>query len=157
MSRLASLGIALLLVGLLVVGVGAAVHVRERQCQLLQTVNVTDITDVTDGTNSTNRMASANKPSDAPTALPRVAYADLSPEAREVFEEALAANQTVITKRGAIDPAVVTYEGERYLVEVGRGEDCSPFDPLTVQAPIAGGLGLVVVGAALARWRGPEG
>jgi hypothetical protein len=128
-SRLALVGVALLLVGLLVMGAGAAAHVDARKCQLTETVVVTPV-----------------------QAEPTTAYGDLSVSAQQVFDEALEAGQPALTRRGTITPGVVRYEGDSYRVETYHGDGCTPFHPLFVQAPLGGGLGLVVGGAVLARW-----
>lgn len=136
MVRLALLGVALLVVGLLAAGAGVAAHVQGRQCELVQTVTV------------------AEGAADAPADLRRVDYADLSPAARAVFDEALAAEGSVLASRDGIDPAVVTREGRSYRVRVSRRNDCAPLDAGTVRLPVAAGAALVVAGAALIRGRG---
>lgn len=136
-TRWTYLGLALLAVGFLTSGAGAATHLHEQQCQAVQFVTVTDTTDSTVG-------------------YPRVAYEDLSMEEQRVFESALTDDGQVLTRRGIIDEQVVTYEGDDYLVRTRSDGGCTPWHPTRVVVPLGGGLGLVLVGGALTRGRDPN-
>lgn len=138
-TRWTYLGLALLAVGLLTAGVGGATHVDEQRCDAVQFVSVLEA-------NATNVSTAGYE---------TVAYADLSASERQVFRGALAQEGQVLTKRGAIEEAVVTYEGDRYLVRTASESGCTPWHPTRVVAPLGGGLGLVVLGGALTRGRDP--
>lgn len=129
------MGLVLVAVGLLTAGVGGATHVDERRCDAVQFVAVVN--------------ASGANVSTA--GYDTVSYGELSPGERQVFRSARAANGQVLAKRGAIEDAVVTYEGDRYLVRTATESGCSPWHPTRVVAPLGGGLGLVLVGGALTR------
>lgn len=138
-TRWTYLGLALLAVGLLTAGVGGATHVDELQCDTVQFVSVLNA-------NATNVSTAGYETVD---------YGDLTPSEQQVFRGALSENGQVLTKRGAIEETVVTYEGDRYLVQTAAESGCTPWHPTRVVAPLGGGLGLVLVGGALARGTDP--
>ncbi|WP_435194890.1 hypothetical protein [Natronomonas sp. EA1] len=138
MTRRALLGIAVLVCGLLLAGVGAAVHLDAQQCRLVEFVSVTPA------------------PENASTELPERAFSDLSTTEQSVFRSALSAGGDaeaagVLTRRGNIEPALVTYEGTEYLVRVGRESGCGdPRGPLVV-GPVLAGVALVGVGLGISK------
>lgn len=134
-SRRTFLGIALLVAGLLLVGVAAAGYVDGQRCRLTQEVGV----------------------GEAPNATgPVTSYADLSEPAQRVFAETRAAESPAITRQGVIDSGLVRYENETYRVVVHRRSGCSPSHPLYVETPLGVGAAAFVVGVALARGRGGD-
>lgn len=132
-------GLALLAVGLLLVGVGGATHVDQQRCQSVQFVSVTN--------------ASAANLSTA--SYETVDYETLSNDEQQLFRAALAENGQVLTKRGAVDEMVVRYRSDSYLVRTSADTDCTPWHPVRVVAPLGGGLGLFLLGVALTRGREP--
>ncbi|WP_255149028.1 hypothetical protein [Halorarius halobius] len=135
-TRWTYLGLAMLAVGFLAAGSGAATHLHEQQCQGVQFTTVTPV----NGTNATAGEA--------------VAYRSLSETEREVFREALAADGQVLTRRGALTEGVVSYDGQRYRVRTRTDRGCTPWHPTRVVGPLAGGVALLVVGTLLTRGRG---
>lgn len=135
-TRFTYLGLVLVVVGLFAAGAGAATHVEERQCGTVQTVVVVPAANATVGED-----------------VPRVNASELPATERRVVESALDRGGTVLTKRGAIDPMVVRYRGNRYAVRVGRGSGCEPFDRKRIVAPAVAGLALFGAGTALVRGR----
>lgn len=138
MTRRALLGIALLVCGLLSAGVGAAVHLDAQQCRLVEFVSVTPAGEV----NASD--------------LPERSFSALSANEREVFRSALRAGGDreaagVLSKHGSLDPALVSYEGEEYLVDVTRARDCGDPDGPLVVGPVLGGVVLVGAGLAISR------
>lgn len=138
-TRWTYLGLALLAVGFLTAGVGGATHVEEQRCDTVQFVSVVD----------------ANATNVSTVGYETVAYADLSASEQQVFLGALSEEGQVLTNRGAIEEAVVVYEGDRYLVSTAAESGCTPWHPTRVVAPLGGGLGLVVVGGAFTRGLDP--
>lgn len=148
-TRWTRLGLVLLVVGLLATGSGAATHLHEQQCQTVQFLQVTAVANgtATDGT-------TAAAASDEGYAVP---FERLSATERSVFRSALAADGPVLVRRGALEVDVVRYEGDLYRVRTSADAGCAPWHPRRVVAPLAGGLGLVALGAALTRGRSPGG
>lgn len=134
-TRWTYLGLALLAVGFLAAGSGAATHLHEQQCQTVQFTTVTPA----NATNGTTTEA--------------VDYGTLSTAERQVFREALAADGGVLTRRGVLAEGVVSYEGQRYRVRTRTDRGCTPWHPTRVAGPLAGGVGLLVVGTLLTRGR----
>lgn len=136
-TRWTYLGLALVFLGLVAAGAGAATHVDERRCSTVQTVVVVPADEVAVGED-----------------VPRRNFSELSKTERQVFKSALNQEGTVLTKRGVLGPMVVRYEGERYAVDVGREADaCEPFDRERVLVPLVGGLVSFGVGTILVRGR----
>lgn len=134
-TRWTYLGLALLAVGLLTAGAGAATHVDEEQCRSTQHVSVAPVNEAADAAGNAT------------------AYENLSPAEQDVFRQALEAGGGVLTSRGVIDPGTVRYENRTYAVHVARDRDCAPFHPRRVLVPAVGGLALVAVGLGFTRGR----
>ncbi len=119
---------ALVVAGLVLVGVGASGHVRGRLCEETTVVGVT------------------------PTAAdPDVAAADLPPADRAVVATAVAENRTGLAGDvGIANGTVVAYEGAAYRVRVGSPRDCAPAHPVRVRLPLGLGGAAVVAGGLAA-------
>lgn len=119
---------ALVVAGLLLLGVGASGFVRGQLCQESTYVGV------------------------APTdASPTVAYEDLTPADRAAVEDALAENRTVLGGDvGLANGIVVGYQGEAYRVAVRSPADCAPRHPTRVQLPLGLGATAVLAGGLAA-------
>lgn len=137
LTRWTYLGLALLVAGLVASGAGAATHLHEQQCRAVQFTSVTPVNATTAGT-----------PTDA-----TVEYDSLDATARQVFREAMAADGQVLTRRNAIDPGVVRYDGDRYRVRTRADRGCAPWHPRRVVTPLGAGGVLVVIGTLLTRGR----
>lgn len=131
-SRRTSLGIALLVAGLLLVGVAAAGYVDGQRCRLTQEVGVAQASDATGQVTP---------------------YSELSEPAQRVFAATLEAESPALARQDVIDPGLVEYENETYRVTVHRRSGCSPLHPLYVETPLVVGATAVAVGVVLARGR----
>lgn len=151
-TRWTRLGLVLLAVGLLAAGSGAATHLHEQQCRTVQFLQVTA---VENGASPVGTAVDGTAAAATPEDGAAVPFERLSPAERSVFRSALAADGPVLVRRGALDADVVRYEGDRYRVRTAADTGCAPWHPRRVVAPLAGGLGLVALGAALTRGRSP--
>lgn len=119
---------AVVIAGVLLVGVGASGYVRGELCEegtLLDAV-----------------------PTDADAT---VRYADLPPADRVVFEAAVADDRTLLAGDVTLgDGTVVAYEGETYRVRVRSPTDCATTHPTWVGLPLGLGTSAIVAGVAAA-------
>ncbi|MFC7175857.1 hypothetical protein [Halosegnis marinus] len=132
-------GLALLAVGLVASGVGAATHLEEKRCETAAFVQVLD-TDAVNGSLD---------------GYDRVAYGNLSTAERRTFREVRDAGGQALAAKGSLPEAVVAYGNDSYVVRYSAESGCTPWDRERVVTPLAAGLGGVVVGLGLTRGLDP--
>ena len=131
--RTSHLGVAVLLAGLVVLSAGGAAYVDAQKCRTVAGVTVTQV-------------------EDPPADLQRVAYADLTDDQREVFDQVRGARQALVRRGVFEDPLVVAYEGDDYVVAVSEEQDCGDPGSDGVRVPLVGGAALLLAGAAVAKY-----
>jgi hypothetical protein len=131
--RTSYLGVALLVLGLVSVSVAGATHVDARQCRTVAGLSVTPV-------------------EEPPPDLRRVAYADLTGDQQQVFDQARG-NRGALVQRGVFaESLAVDHEGEFYAVAVENETGCGDPFGAGVTRPLSGGVALVALGAGIARF-----
>ena len=131
--RTSYVGVAVLLAGLVALSAGGAAYVDAQKCRTVAGLTVTQV-------------------EEPPADLPRVDYADLTADQRDVFDRVRGAQQALV-QRGVFEEAqVVAYEGEDYVVGVSEEADCGDRAGIGVRGPLLGGALLVVGGAVGAKY-----
>lgn len=131
--RTSHLGVAVLLAGLVVLSAGGAAYVDAQKCRTVAGVTVTQV-------------------EEPPADLPRTAYGNLTDDQREVFDQVRGARQALVQRGVFVDPLVVTYEGDDYVVGVSEEQDCGDPAGDGVRGPLVGGAAMLLAGAAVAKY-----
>jgi hypothetical protein len=131
--RTSYVGVAVLLAGLVALSAGGAAYVDVQKCRTVAGLTVTPV-------------------EEPPADLPRVDYADLTADQRDVFDRVRGAQQALV-QRGLFEEAqVVAHDGEDYVVGVSEESDCGDRGGVGVHGPLLGGALLVAGGAVGAKY-----